>query len=153
MSAICLQYPILKHKSIAQNCSAVRRASGKCSTKAGWRPRLAGRLSWSVPILRRRSLLLQESLGSVAEHVPSASPYVAIGRVDNQTSSPQTAARRWDSSSAPGPVEDHAVGPRNYRRGSLRYDESESGPDACRNAKNSQKILVPSSLMIEVMAR
>src|SRR5262250_1656979 len=38
-----------------------RRASGKCSTKAGWLPRLAGRLFWSVPILRRRSLLLQES--------------------------------------------------------------------------------------------
>jgi len=35
---------------------------------------------------------------------------------------------------------------RNYPRGSLRYDESESGPDTCRNAKNSQKILVPSSL-------
>src|SRR5215468_11739320 len=26
-----------------------RRASGKCSTKAGWLPRLAGRLFWSVP--------------------------------------------------------------------------------------------------------
>src|SRR5689334_16642963 len=40
-----------------------RRASGKCSTKAGWLPRLAGPPSWSVPILHRRSLLLRENLG------------------------------------------------------------------------------------------
>src|SRR5215470_2123053 len=57
------------YRVLAGSMSLLRRASGKCSTKAGWLPRLAGPLSWSVPILHRRSLLLRENLGSVAEHV------------------------------------------------------------------------------------
>jgi hypothetical protein len=36
---------------------------------------------------------------------PESAPYGAIGRFDIRTSSPQTAVRRWDSSSAPAPVE------------------------------------------------
>src|SRR5262249_25098873 len=59
---------------------------------------------------------------------PSASPYVAIGRVDNQTSSPQTAVRRWGSSSAPGPVEPPGLGQRECRDFSFHPRVSVSPP-------------------------
>ena len=69
---------------------------------------------------------------------PSASPYVAIGRVDIRTSSPQTAVRRWDSSSAPGLVEPLGLGQMECRDFSFRPRASVSPPvspvraDRCR---------------------